>query len=193
MHSYAYMRPGATPSIRQMSMPKPVGPNMAAATPSARREPRRRRSRSSTRGCSSWTRSHPPSASVFPEGAARKVSTSVRRAHIRDTYAASGPGPGTWKDPDPRRRSSRGSGGSEQACLPGDGGYAPPAACPVSTTSWRYGLRRTCRLVTGRSHRPRSTWPNQARLAFLAVRTAISGQIVFGSNHFRSPIRGSQL
>ena len=44
-----------------------------------------------------------------------------------------------------------------------------PAACPVSTTSWRHGLRRTCRLVTGRSHRPRSTWPDQARLAFLAV------------------------
>jgi hypothetical protein len=44
-----------------------------------------------------------------------------------------------------------------------------PAACPVSTTSWRYGLRRTCRLVASRSHRPRSTWPNQARLAFLAI------------------------
>jgi hypothetical protein len=41
-------------------------------------------------------------------------------------------------------------GASEQACLPGNGGYATPAACPVSTTSWRYGLRRTCRLVTGR-------------------------------------------
>ena len=79
------------------------------------------------------------------------------------------PESGTWKDPDPRRRSSRGSGGSEKACLPGNGGYATPAACPVSTTSWRYGLRRTCRLVTGRSHRPRSTWPNQARLALLAV------------------------
>src|ERR1035441_3854294 len=39
----------------------------------------------------------------------------------------------------------------------------------VSTTSWRYGLRRTCRLVTGRAHRPRSTWPDQARLALLAV------------------------
>jgi hypothetical protein len=51
----------------------------------------------------------------------------------------------------------------------GNGGCATPAACPVSTTSWRYGLRRTCRLVTGRSHRPRSTWPNQARLGFLAV------------------------
>jgi hypothetical protein len=44
-----------------------------------------------------------------------------------------------------------------------------PAASPVSTTSWRYGLRRTFRLVTRRSHRPRSTWPDQARLAFLAV------------------------
>ena len=27
----------------------------------------------------------------LPEGAARKVSASVRRAHIPDTYAASGP------------------------------------------------------------------------------------------------------
>ena len=98
-----------------------------------------------------------------------KISASVRRAYIPDTSAASGPEPGTRKDPDPRRRSSRGSGGSEQACLPGNGGYATPAACPVSTTSWRYGLRRTCRLVTGRSHRPRSTSPNQARLALLAV------------------------
>jgi hypothetical protein len=84
----------------------------------------------------------------LPEGAARKVSASVRRAYIPipDTSAASGPGPGTWKDPDPRRRSSRGSEGSEQACLPGNGGYATPAGCPVSTTSWRYDLRRTCRL-----------------------------------------------
>src|SRR5260370_41310446 len=41
-------------------------------------------------------------------------------------------------------------GASEQACLPGNGGYATLAACPVSTTSWRYGLRRTCPLVTGR-------------------------------------------
>src|SRR5437899_1950393 len=49
----------------------------------------------------------------LPEGAARKVSASVRRAYISDTCAASGPEPGTWKDPDPRRRSSRGSGGSE--------------------------------------------------------------------------------
>ena len=98
-------------SFRQMSMPKRVrartwrpplprpGGNPGVAD--AARTP----------GCPSWTRGRPPSASVFPEGAARKVSASVRRAHIRDTCAASGPGPGTWEDPDPRRRSNRGSGG----------------------------------------------------------------------------------
>jgi hypothetical protein len=49
----------------------------------------------------------------LPQGAARKVSAPVRRAYIRDTSAASGPEPGIWKDHDPRRRSSRGSEGSE--------------------------------------------------------------------------------
>ena len=38
------------------------------------------------------------------------------------------------------------------------------AGCPVSTSSWHYGPRRTCRLVTGRPNRPRSTGPDQARL-----------------------------
>jgi hypothetical protein len=86
------------------------------------------------------------------------------------TYAASGPEPGTWKDPDPRRRSSRGIRGLI-ICLAARHwlGNVTPAGCPVSTTSWRYGLRRTCRFVTGRSYRPRSTWSNQARLALLAV------------------------
>jgi hypothetical protein len=112
----------------------------------------------------------PSAASIRPlEGAARKVSAPVRRAYIPDTSAAPGPEPGTWKDPDPRRRSRRGSGGSEWACLPGDGGYATPAGCPVSTTSWRYGLRRTRRLVDDRSPQPRSAWPDQARLPLLAV------------------------
>jgi len=60
-----------------------------------------------------------PSAAIrLPEGAARKVSASVRRACIPDTYAASGPGPGTWKDPDPRRRSSRGSGAQKRPACP---------------------------------------------------------------------------
>src|SRR6266487_3406378 len=152
-----------------MSMSKPVGPNMATATPLG--PPRAQTAQKQHAGLLELD-AQPSVASIrLPEGAAPKVSApvQVRRAHIRDTCAASGPEPGTWKDPDPRRRSSRGSGGSEQACLPGDGGCATPAGCPVSTTSWRYGLRRTCRLVTGRSHRSRSTWPDQARLAFLAV------------------------
>src|SRR5690242_2392832 len=86
------------------------------------------------------------------------------------TYAASGPEPGTWKDPDPRRRSSRGIRGLSIGLAARHWrGNVTPAGCPVSTTSWRYGLRRTCRLVTGRSYRPRSTWSNQARLALLAV------------------------
>jgi hypothetical protein len=129
-----------------------------------------------------------PDAAEAARRVARAGRAAIRRQHPSSLRARRGrslpwcgeltfrtparhrvPNPGTWKDPDPRRRSSRGSGGSEQACLPGDGGYTTPAACPVSTTSWRHGLRRTCRLVTGRSHRPRSTWPDQARLALLAV------------------------
>jgi hypothetical protein len=98
----------------------------------------------------------------FPEGAARKASASARRACIPDTYAASGP------NREPGRILIPGDGAvgdqeaqNKPACLPGNGGNAPPAGCPVSTTSWRYGLRRTCRPVTGRSHRPRSTWPTR--------------------------------
>jgi hypothetical protein len=103
------------------------------------------------------------------------------------------PGPGTWKDPDPRRRSSRGSEGPEQACLPGKGGYATPAGCPVSTTSRRYDLRRTCRLVTAghidldphSQTRPRYRSPQSG--------TAINGHVVFGSSNFRSPNRDAWL
>jgi hypothetical protein len=95
-------------SHRQMSMFKPVGPNMATATPlgppggldsaeAARRVARVRRRR------------HPPPADVFPRAQHRRSLLSAASSYP-DTYAASGPGPGTWKDPDPRRRSSRGSG-----------------------------------------------------------------------------------
>jgi hypothetical protein len=133
-------------------MPKPVCPNMATATPLGPPGPRRRRS--STPGCSGRG----------TEGLCLGAA-SLHSGHLRGI----GPEPGTWKDSDPRRLSSRGSGGSEMACLPGNGGYATPAGCSVSTTSWSYGLRRARRLVTGRSHRPRSACPNQARLALLAV------------------------
>lgn len=146
-----------------------------------------RRRRSSTPGRSSWTRSHLPPESVFPR-ARHGRSLPPRRPYIPDTSAAPGPEPGTWKDPDTRRRSSRGAGSSESDCLPGEGGYATHTACPVATTSWRYGLRRTCRLVTGRPHRPRSPWPNQARLPLLAVTHRYSRHIVFGADNFRSPI-----
>jgi hypothetical protein len=103
-------------------------------------------------------RRSPSSRGRGTEGLCLRAASS-HSGHLRGI----GPEPGTWKDPGPRRRSRRGSGGSEEACLPGNGGYATPAACPVSTTSWRYGLRRTFRLVAGTPHRPRSTWPNQAR------------------------------
>ena len=151
----------------QMSMPKPVCPNMAAATPSARREPRGRRS--STPGCSSWTRSHPPPASVFPEGAARYVSAPVRRAHIPDTCAASGPEPGTWKDhPDP----GDGAAGDQglRTGLPARQ-WRLRDACGLSRPSDFLALWSQAHmpLVTGGSHRPRSTWPDQARLALLTV------------------------
>src|SRR5580704_9025092 len=53
----------------------------------------------------------PPSAVSIrlPEGPAPKVSAQCGElisGHLRGI----GPGPGTWKDPDPRRWSSRGSG-----------------------------------------------------------------------------------
>ena len=63
---------------------------MAAATPSARREPRRRRC--STHAGLPELDAQPSAARIrLAEGAARKVSASVRRACIPDTYAASRP------------------------------------------------------------------------------------------------------
>ena len=114
----------------------------------------------------------PSAASIrLPGGAVLKVSAPAQGAasSYPGTYAASGPGLGTWKDPDPRRRSSRGLGLRIGLRARGNSGYATPAACSVSTTSWRYGLRRTRRLVAGRSPRPRSAWSDQARLALHAV------------------------
>ena len=75
-----------------MSMPKPPCPNMATAAPLGPPGPRL------------WAQkqhagllkldAQPSAARIrLPEGAARKVSASVRRACIPDTYAASGPNP----------------------------------------------------------------------------------------------------
>jgi hypothetical protein len=111
MHFCAYMRPGATPSFRQVSMYKPVCPNMATATPLG---PPGTQTVQKQHAWSLEMGAQPSAVRIrLPEGAARKVSASVRRAYIPDASAALGPEPGTCKDPDPRRRSSRGSGGSE--------------------------------------------------------------------------------
>ena len=94
-------------------MPKPVGPNMATATPLG--PPRAQTAQEQHAGLLKLD-AQPSVASIrLPEGAAPKASAPGAGAASShpDTYAASGPEPGTWKDPDPRRRSSRGSGGSE--------------------------------------------------------------------------------
>ena len=86
-------------SHRQMSMPKPVCPNMATATPLGPPGPQTAQKQHAG---PLEVDAQPSAARIrLPEGAARTVSASVRRAYIRDTSAASGPEPGTWKDPDP--------------------------------------------------------------------------------------------
>ena len=70
-------------------------------------------------GLLGWTRSRLPPASVFPGCSTEGLCPRrrVRRAHIWTPSRHRGPGPGTWKDPDPRRRSSRGSGAQNRpAC-----------------------------------------------------------------------------
>src|SRR5580658_340953 len=73
-------------------------PNMATATPLGPPGPRRRRS--STPGCSTWTRNHPPPESVFPR--ARHGRSLPRWGELAfRTPARHRPEPGTWKDPIP--------------------------------------------------------------------------------------------
>jgi hypothetical protein len=129
----------------QMSMPKPVCPNMATAT--APGPP----------GAQAAQKQHaellkldaqPSAARIrLPEGAARKVSASVRRACIPDTYAASGPNRGPGKILIPGDGAAGDQEAQNRPACPAIG-YATPGGCPVLTTSWRYGLRRTCGLVT---------------------------------------------
>ena len=97
--------PMSTLAHRQMSMRKPVCPNMAFGLPG----PRQRRS--STPGCSNRTRSHPPPASVSSLRARRGRSLPwYGELTFRTPTRHQAPGSATWKDPDPRRQSSRGSG-----------------------------------------------------------------------------------
>ena len=93
--------------INQMSMPnqrvrtwRPPLPRLAGGPEGV--EAARRVARG---GRAAICRQDPP-----PPRRGTEVSASVRRADLRDASAAPGPEPGTRKDPDPRRRSSRGSG-----------------------------------------------------------------------------------
>jgi hypothetical protein len=91
-----------------MSMPKPVCPNMAGAT--ALGPPGPDGGEAARRGCSSWTRHLPPPESVFRGRGTEGLclgAASLHSGHLRGI----GLEPGTWKDPGPRRRSSRGSEG----------------------------------------------------------------------------------
>jgi len=154
-------------------MPRPVCPNMTTAThlgpPGAQTAQRRRRS--STPGRSNWTRSHPLPGIHLPEGAARKVLPRCGGLKFRTPPRHRAPNldldrPG--RTPIPGDGAAGDQRAQDRPACPAMAATTP-AACPVSTTSWRYDLRRTCRLVTGRSHRPRSTWPDQARLPLLTV------------------------
>ena len=103
---------GQRPQFTQMSMSKPACPNMATATPLG------------SPGAQTSQKQHAGLLELDAQPAIRRQNLSSRGRGTEgvclgaaglhpDTYAASGLEPGTWKDPDPRRRSSRGSGGSE--------------------------------------------------------------------------------
>ena len=84
-------------SHRQMSIPKQVWPNMATATPLGL--PGAQTAQEQHAGLLELD-AQPSAARIgLPEGAARKISASVRRAHIPDTHAASGPRTGNLEGP----------------------------------------------------------------------------------------------
>ena len=83
--------------IKQMSMPKPVCPNMTTATPLGLPGPQTAQKQYAG---PLEVDAQPSAARIrLPEGAARKVSASVRRAYIPDTSAASGPRTGDLEGP----------------------------------------------------------------------------------------------
>jgi hypothetical protein len=115
-----------TPSIRQMSMPKPVCPEHGD-----RHCPRSAGAQTAQKqhaGCSSWTRSHPPARIRLPSGAARKVSASARGPCIPDTCAAWGPN----REPG-------------MILIPGDGA-AGDQGLRIGPPARQWRLRDTCRL-----------------------------------------------
>ena len=58
----------------------------------------------------------------LPEGAARKVSASVRRTCVPDSYAASGPNREPGRILIPGNGAAGDQGAQNEACLPGNGG-----------------------------------------------------------------------
>jgi hypothetical protein len=78
-------------------MPKPVCPNLATTTPLGPPGPQT----AQKQHAGSLKLDAQPSAARIhlPEGAARKVSASVRRAYIPDTSAAPGPRTGNLEGP----------------------------------------------------------------------------------------------
>jgi hypothetical protein len=157
---------------------------------------------------------HSPRPAGGPNGgeAARRVAQDGRSTIRRQNPTSRGRGTegrclGTASLHSGHLRGIGPEQGPGRILIPGDGaagdqGAQNRPACPAMTVARHLRavrlndllalrLRRTCRLVTGRSHRPRSTWPNQARLAPRRSRIAIIGHIVFGSNNFRSPNRSS--
>jgi hypothetical protein len=153
---------------RQMSVPKPVGPNMATATPL---DPPRAQTAQQHAGLPELDAQPSVAGIGLPEGAAPKVSApvQVRRAHIRIPARHRAP------NQEPGR-----------ILIPGDGAAGDqeaqnrPACAAIAATrrlrpvpSQRF-LALSCqahtrRLAAGRSRRPRSAWSDQARLALPAV------------------------
>jgi hypothetical protein len=123
-----------------------------------------------------------PDAAEAKRRIARAGRAAIRGQHLSSVRARRGKslprcGELTFRTPGRHRAPNQQPG---RLLIPGDGAagdqeaqnrpvYATPAARPVSATSWRYDLRRTRRLVNGKSQRPRSTWPDQARLPLLTV------------------------
>ena len=108
-------RGDAGPARRRMSMPRPARPNMATVTPSAR-----------------WAQTAQKQDAgrlkLGPELSAVRIGLSEARQGrslprygelaFRAPARHRGLEPGTWKDPDPRRRSSRGSGAQHRPACP---------------------------------------------------------------------------
>jgi hypothetical protein len=159
-------------------------PNRATVTPLGSPGPRRQYA-GSLEVDAAICRQNP---SCRGRGAARTVSAAVRRASIRDTSAASGPEPGTWKDPDPRRRSSRGSGGQDRPAWPAMAATrrlrpVPSQRLPGAMISGAPAILQPAGHIDPDPH-------GQTRPGYRSSRsrTAINAHIVFGSNNFRSPI-----